>query len=89
MPYSDYAREEVSERGKEIYEKEIKERVEPHENGKFAVIDIETGEYEIDKSDLAATKRALAKRPEAVLHGIRIGYPTAYKLGGRFLTRQP
>lgn len=83
MPYSDYTREEVAGRGKEIYEKNIKERVEPHEKGKFVVIDIETGEYEIDESDLAATKRALAKRPEAVLHGIRVGYRTAHNLGGR------
>lgn len=89
MPYSDYTREEVAERGEEIYAREIKERVEPDENGKFVVIDIETGEYEIDKSDLAATKRALAKRPEAVLYRIRIGHRAAYKLGGRFLTRRP
>lgn len=89
MPYSDYTREEVSERGKEIYEKEIKEHVEPEENGKFVVIDIETGEYELDESDLAATKRALARRPEAVLYHIRVGYRAAYKLGGRFITRRP
>ncbi len=89
MPYSDYTREEVSERGEGIYAREIKERVEPQEKGKFVIIDIETGEYEIDRSDLAATKRALAKRPEAVLYGMRVGYRTAHKLGGRFLTRRP
>ena len=49
--------------------------------GKFAVIDIETGEYEMDADDLQATKRALAKRQNAVLYGMRIGYPTAYRLG--------
>ena len=36
------------------------------------MIDIETGEYEVDEDDLQATKRALAKRPEAVLYGVRI-----------------
>ncbi len=89
MPYSDYTREEVRDRGEKIYEKEIKERVEPREKGKFVVIDVETGEYEVDESDLAATKRSLAKRPEAVLYHIRIGYRTASKLGGRFITRRP
>ena len=53
------------------------------------VVDIETGDYEIDADDLAATKRALAKRPDAVLYGLRIGYPTAYRLGGSFATQQP
>lgn len=89
MPYSDYTREEVAERGKEIYAREIKGVVEPEEKGKFVVIDIETGEYEVDESDLAATKHALAKRPEGVLYGIRVGYPTAYKLGGRFVANKP
>lgn len=89
MPYSDYTREEVSERGERIYEQEIKERVEPQENGKFVIIDIETGEYEIDKNDLAATKRALAKRPEAVLFHIRIGHRAATKLGGRSIANKP
>lgn len=39
--------------------------------------------------DLAATKRALAKRPGAVLYGLRIGFPTPYRLGGRFATHHP
>ena len=50
---------------------------------------IETGDDEIDADDLAATKRALAKRPDAVLYGVRIGYPTAYRLGGCCATPQP
>jgi hypothetical protein len=53
------------------------------------VVDIETGTYEIDADDLAATKRALAKRPDAVLYGVRIGSPMVYRLGGRFATHQP
>ncbi len=87
MPYPNHTPEEVAQRGERIYEQQIKERVEPGEKGRFAVIDIETGDYEIDESDLAATKRALAKRPDAVLYGIRIGHRAAYTLGGRFITR--
>ena len=47
---------------------------------------METGQYEIDEDDLNATQRALAKRPDAVLYGLRIGYPTAYRLGGHLAT---
>ena len=53
------------------------------------VIDIETGDYELDADDLAATKRALAKRPGAVLYGLRIGSPAAYRLGGGVMVPQP
>jgi hypothetical protein len=82
MPYTKYSADQVQMRGEEIYERQIRATVEAGNKGKFVVIDIETGEYEIDDNDLAATKRALAKRPGAVLFGLRIGYPTAYTLGG-------
>lgn len=51
---------------------------------KFLVIDIKTGAYEIDADDLVATKRLLASCPNAVIYGLRIGFPTAYRIGGRF-----
>ncbi len=86
MPYTKYTPEEVHSRGEAIYEQQIRTKVEPQHKGKFLVLDVETGEYEIDEDDLKATKRALAKRPGAVLYGLRIGYPTAYRLGGHLAT---
>lgn len=88
MPYAKYSPEEVELRGEEIYEKRIRRNVETGNQGKFVVIDIETGAYEVDEDDLQATKRALAKRSEAVLYGVRIGYPTAYTLGGHLGMKQ-
>jgi hypothetical protein len=85
VPYAQYSAEEVSARGEKLYEKAIRNNLTDQDNGKFLVIDIETGEYVIDKDDLSATKRALARRPDAVLYGVRIGYPTAYRLGGRLV----
>ena len=89
MPYTQYTAEEVAARGEALYEQRIRPHVEATHQGKFVVVDIETGDYEIDADDLAATKRALAKRPDAVLYGLRIGYPTAYRLGGCFARHQP
>ena len=89
MPYTHYTAEEVAARGEALYEQRIQPHVEATHQGKFVVVDIETGDYEIDADDLAATKRALAKRPDAVLYGLRIGYPTAYRLGGSFAMHQP
>jgi hypothetical protein len=82
MPYQNYSPQEVESRGEEIYEDQLRKKVEPGNEGKFIVIDIQTGEYELDENDLQATKRARAKRPDVVLYGLRIGYPTAYTLGG-------
>lgn len=84
MAYADYTAEEIAERGEAIYHERIRPYVEDDHRGDFLVVDIETGEYEIDREDIVASKRILARRPEAVLHGLRIGYPVAYRLGGWF-----
>ena len=88
MPYKDYSPEEVEARGEAIYEKEIRPKVERDHKGKFVVIDIETHDYEMDDDDLRATKRMMAKRPDAVLYGVRVGHPTAYSLGGHFTVEE-
>ncbi len=82
MPSAKYSREGVAERGEAIYEREIRLRVEEENRGKYLVLDIQTGEYEIDEDDLTATRRLMEKCPDAVLYGLRIGYPAAYRLGG-------
>ncbi len=84
MPYTNYTSTEVASRGDAIYRREIRAKVEPKHNGKFLVIDIETGEYEMNSDDLVATKRLLAKHPNAVVYGLQIGFPTAYRIGGHF-----
>jgi hypothetical protein len=82
MTYPNYSGEEVESRGEEIYERQRRKIVEPGNHGRFIVIDIQSGDFEVDEIDLEATKRALAKHPDAVLYGLRIGFPTAYTLGG-------
>lgn len=88
MPYANYPPEEVESRGEDLYQQQIRPKVEAANRGKFVVIDIETGDFELDEDDLQATKRALAKRPDAVLYGVRVGYPTAYTLSGHFAVEQ-
>lgn len=82
MQYPNFTPEEVEARGEQLYETQIRGQVEAGNEGKFVVIDIETGEYFLDEDDVRASQRALARRSNAVLYGIRVGYPTAYTLGG-------
>lgn len=81
MPREEYAVEEVAQRGRELYERKIRAEVEKEHAGKFLVVDVNTGEYEMDEEDVAAFDRALVRNPGAVLYGIRIGEPVAYRLG--------
>ena len=78
-----YSPQEVASRGEAIYQR-LRAKLEHSHKGDFVVMDIETGEYEVAREDLEATNRLLAKRPDAVLYGVRIGYATAYRLGGLF-----
>jgi hypothetical protein len=87
MPHSRVPSEEIDRRGKEWYEVHLRDKVETDENiGKQIVIDIETGEYEIDDSGLDASLRMLQRKPDAALYGARIGYNAVYAIGGT-LTR--
>ena len=73
MPHARVPSEIISSRGKEWYETQMREKVETEENiGKQIVIDIETGEYEIDNSGLEASLRMLKKKPDAALYGARL-----------------
>ena len=77
-----YTKEETCRLGEEIYEREIRARVEKGNVGKYLVIDIETGEYEMDDDHLAAVRRARARHADATLYGMRVGYPALAKIGG-------
>ena len=85
MPYPNYTPEVVTARGEEIYQQQIRHKVEPQHKGKFLVLDIETGDYEIDAEDLEATMRLLAKHPKAITYGVRIGYPAAYGITRKYV----
>jgi hypothetical protein len=83
MGHPRYTTDEIVRRGKELYEQEIRSKVEAGNKGKILVIDIETGDYEIDDDHLAAADRAHAKHPDAPLFAMRIGYPTMGRIGMR------
>jgi len=77
------SREEVAQRARKLYQESIRQQVEQEENvGKMVVIDVETGEYGIDKTGLEAARYLRKKHPNARLFGIRIGYNVAASFGG-------
>ena len=80
-----YNSKEITARGEAIYREQIRNLVETTEKGKFVVIDIETGDYEIGTKDVTATLKLLERRPDAVTYAVRVGYRAAYHIGGRRL----
>ncbi|MES2464304.1 MAG: hypothetical protein V4671_27400 [Armatimonadota bacterium] len=67
---------ETAQRAKAVYERHIKDKINTEDIGKYLVIDLETGEYEIDADDVVASVRAYQKKPIAERYCIRIGHRT-------------
>ena len=80
MPHPRFTTEEIIGQKQLLYEQQIRHRLDAEDEGKFLVLDVETGGYEIDASDLEAMQRARTANPDAALYLMRIGFPTAYRL---------
>jgi hypothetical protein len=79
-----YSKEEFARRGDEIYERDIRPHIQKSDEGKFVVIDIETGDYEIDADELAAHDRLLSRKPEAQVWVMQVGSRYARRFGPRY-----
>jgi hypothetical protein len=77
-----YSSEEFRRRGDEIYERAVAPSVSAEDSGKFVVIDIETEDFEIDRDELTASDRLLARNPDAQLWLRRVGFSYAYRFLG-------
>ena len=78
-----YSKVEFARRGEAIYTDKLQSFLEPDEKGKFVVIDIETGEFEVDSDEEAASDRLLERAPNAQMWLRRVGSPVARRYGGR------
>ena len=80
--------EEIARLGREIYERDIRPLVEAGHHGEIVAIDVDTGDYAIGDSVIAAAADLRKKRPGAVnVLSERIGYPALYHFGGSSLRR--
>lgn len=79
-----YSKVEFARRGEEIFAKSVLPKIDIKQNdGKLVLIDIETGDFEIDGDELAAARRLRDRRPQAQVWMRRIGRKAARRFGGR------
>ena len=78
-----YSKEEFALRGDEIYESQVRQQVEEGNHGRIVAIDIETGDFEVDQSEIAACDRLEARYPDAQIWIVRIGSRHVRRFGGR------
>ena len=66
-----------------MYESGIRVQIEAGNEGKIVAIDIETGEFEVGDTVMAATRQLFKRHPDAQPWGTRIGHRAVYHFGSR------
>jgi len=73
---AEFTKEEIVQRGKEIYERDIRPLVEAGNEGRVVAIDVRTSEFELADDAITSASQLRAGLPEAVIFFMRVGYPT-------------
>ena len=85
MPNAKMSGEDTGSRAQTLYDNQIRPVVETDENiGKLILMDVETGDYEIDidRNSLAMNQRMLVNHAAENLFMLRIGYDAVHSFGG-------
>ena len=83
MSYPDLSSKEIAQRGKELYKQRLRTQVETVDNiGKIIAIDLNSGDYEVDKDLIVACDRLKTKHPDTITWVARVGYDAVYAIGG-------
>ena len=78
-----YGEDDIAAQGEAIFARDIEPRVRIRPGREFVLIDILSGDYEVDADDLAAEDRLFARRPDALIWMRRVGSADAYRFGLR------
>lgn len=72
----------LGQRAQDFYNRMRSEVETPENIGKLIVIDVESGDYEIDDVGIETSRRLHIRHPGSTLYAIRIGYKSVETLGG-------
>jgi hypothetical protein len=81
MATTNHVPSEFTRRAHELYERNIRAQVEPDNKGKMLAIDVDSGDYSLADDSLTALDQIKAKNPDASVYILRVGFPTAVKIG--------
>ena len=81
-------RHEAVRLGKEIYERDIRQKVEDAHFGEFVAIDVDSGDWAVAEGEFAALDHLRAQRPDAInVLMERVGYRALRSFGAGSLRR--
>ena len=81
-------KDETARLGDEMYRRHIKAQVETDHDGDYVAIDVDSGNWAVAGSELAASDNLRAQRPDAInVWLLRVGYRAVASIGGGSLRR--
>ena len=81
-------RDEIARLGDEVYERDIRHKVEADHHGEVVAIDVDSDSWAIGDNVIAVTDRLRTQRPGAIdVWLLRVGYRALHHFGGRPLRR--
>lgn len=76
-----YSTNELVSLGEKRYQ-ELKMQLEPAHKNEFVVIEVDSGDYFIDRDSTRALLKAQKQYPQTIFYLARIGYPAAFSMKG-------
>ena len=83
MAATDSNRTDASLQAEAFYNAELREKLEPAENGKFIVIDAKSHDYEVDSELIFATVHLRDRQPDGEMIVFRVGFDDETVLHGK------
>jgi hypothetical protein len=81
VPTSRLSNEEICRLGQEIYERDLKDVLEPTHNGEIVVINVVNGDSFVDPDEHRALDAAEGRYPDEVFYIGRVGYDYVDRIG--------
>jgi hypothetical protein len=81
VPTTKRTPDELNRLAQGIYDRKVRPVLKPEDDGKFVAIDVDTGDYVMDRDDHTAVMTLRARQPAADMWLMRVGYPTAIRIG--------
>jgi hypothetical protein len=84
-----YSKEEFARRGDALVEAKVRPNLTPADEDRFVAIDIETGEYDLDKNETRAVVRLRKRLPDPQIWLVHLTLGYLHRFGGHALRGQP
>ncbi|APZ90925.1 hypothetical protein [Fuerstiella marisgermanici] len=74
----------IAAEAKQLYDEQLRERLELSDHGKFVCIEPKSGEYFLGNTFDDAVNQAIDAHPDRLTHTLRIGHSAALHIGVMF-----